>query len=121
MAISTHFDRKQTERHLQLLDSTATEFTFQLFDDNKARKSTGLARVISGTLDEVWDQLCSYSEQGAGVFVTVNETDGLGRKSENMTRVRAVFQEADTPNVPIPPIKPHIVIESSLVNIIAIG
>lgn len=95
MAISIHFDRKQAELHLETLDPTATEFTFQLFDDNKDRRSSELARVLSGTLDEVWNRLCAYSERGAGVFVTVNETDGIGRKLENMKRVRAVFQEAD--------------------------
>ena len=35
------------------------------------------------------------NEQGAGVFVTINETDGKGRKSENIKRIRAVWQEDD--------------------------
>ena len=34
-------------------------------------------------------------QQGAGVFVTINETDLQGRKVENIVRTRALFADAD--------------------------
>ena len=54
-------------------------------------------------------------DQGAGVYVTINKTDGNGRKVENITRPRAVFEEQDTPNKPPAtyPLEPHIEVESS--------
>jgi hypothetical protein len=50
------------------------------------------------------------------VFVTVNETDGKGRATTNIVRVRATFVDLD--GAPLEPvtthrIPPHIVIESS--------
>ena len=105
-------DKEAARAFLAMLAPKATVFTFQTFDDNKDRKDKTLARVITGTLDEVWPQLVALSKQGAGVFVTVNETDGKGRKKENIIRVRAIWQEDDGDGKEIP-LTPHIKVESS--------
>lgn len=105
-------DRFEAERFLKALDHSAAEFTFQTFDDDKARKNPQLACVLHGTLDKHWDTLCRLNDKGAGVFVTINETDGNGRKKENIIRVRAIWQEDDGEGKPLP-IEPHIVVESS--------
>ena len=60
--------------------------------------------------------LMHYRNERAGVFVTVNETDGKGRQAHNVARVRAVF--ADLDGAPLAPVleaglEPHIVCESS--------
>ena len=50
------------------------------------------------------------------MFVTVNETDGRGRRAANVTRARAVFSDLDgSPLQPVLacPLEPHAVIESS--------
>ena len=48
------------------------------------------------------------------MFVTVNETDGQGRKTANITRVRAVFVDTDGADIePIRAAQPHILVESS--------
>jgi hypothetical protein len=39
---------------------------------------------LRGTLDEVYAQLSEWNEKGAGIFITVNGTDGLGQKTENI-------------------------------------
>src|SRR5262245_6337687 len=52
-------------------------------------------------------------EQGAGVYVTVNETDLRGRKSENIIRVRAVWQEDDDGFDGALPLEPSMVVETS--------
>ena len=122
-ATETRQDHEQTARFLLLLDETAENFTFQTFDDDKtrrdARRKNGqgdpLARVIHGGLENCWRVLCRLNDQGAGVYVTVNETDGTGRTVDHITRARAVFEEQDTPNKPPAtyPLEPHIEVESS--------
>ena len=105
--------RQAAEQFLTLLDEDADEFTFQTFDDNKDRKEPSLTRIFNGKLDQHIDDLLRLSSLGAGVFVTVNETDLKGRTKDNIVRVRVVFQEADRPGVPIPPLAPHIVVQTS--------
>lgn len=107
-------DKQLTQKYLTLLAENVDEFTFQTFDDNKARADKSLANIIHGTLDQHFDKLYQLNSRGAGIFVTVNETDLSGRKVENIKDVRAIFQEADRQGVPIPTLSPHIVVETSL-------
>lgn len=107
-------NRDDAERFLRALDPDATEFTFQVFDDDYSRKDRNLARIFHSTLAQVWHRLADLNRRGAGVFVTVNETDGEGRELKNMKRVRALFIDLD--GAPLPETfhcKPHIVVESS--------
>lgn len=106
-------DRAQADAFLTSLDEEAERFTFQTFDDQKARKDSSLARILHGTLAEHWAELVDLNLRGAGVFVTVNITDGKGRTNDNMVRPRVIFQEADHPNTPLPPLDPHVEVESS--------
>jgi hypothetical protein len=109
-------DRAEAERFLQLLDPEASFFTFQTFDDDKERKDERLARIFHGTLDEHFDTLADLNAKGAGIFITVNATDGAGRTIKNVTRVRALF--ADLDHAPVEPVlasrpAPHAVVETS--------
>ena len=88
-------DLELAKHFLQLLDPKATAFTFQTLDDNQDRKSTKLNKVLHGSLEKHWQMLTSLSTDGAGVFVTINETDLTGRKEANINRVRAVFVDTD--------------------------
>lgn len=106
-------DFQQAGHFLTLLDEGAEAFTFQTFDDDKERKDTSLIRILNGSLESVSDELVRLNKLGAGVFVTVNETDLKGRKVGNMQRVRAVWQEADRGDEPALPCEPHIKVESS--------
>ncbi len=96
--------------------------TFQTFDDDKDRKSGGLARVFHGTLDQYLDDLTKLQQQGAGVFMMVNEGDGVihaGNKTcrctSNVIRVRSLF--ADLDGAPLEPLlecsQPDIIVEST--------
>ena len=98
---------------LTALDESAESFCFQTFDDNKHRKDPALTRVFNGSLEEHWQELEARNRRGAGVFVTVNATDGKGRKAENIIRIRAIWQEADRPNPPIPQLEPHMEVLTS--------
>lgn len=78
-----------------LLDALGKFHTFQTFDDSPAKRPE-LVRTLHGTLTEHYDELSRLNKLGAGVFFTVNETDGKGRKNENIVRVRALFADFDT-------------------------
>lgn len=99
--------------------SNGAPLTFQTFDDNADRKSASLARQFHGMYDDVADELHKLNAQGAGVYVTVNATDGRGRKRENITGVRTLFVDFDTADSERPkrllqlPLPPTIIVESS--------
>src|SRR5574343_706657 len=77
-----------------LLDSIGKLFTFETFGDRE--KSHKLVKVLHGTLGECRPELERLNQMGAGVFFTVNQTDGRGRQESNITRVRALFADFDT-------------------------
>ena len=128
-------DRAEAECFLKALDpSPDARWCFQTFTDdkkvrkaraeeNKLRKQRGepplkdpLAAWRYGTLAEYWSWLVKQNARGAGVYITVNETDGGGRKATNITRIRALF--ADLDGAPIEPVnnaelKSQITMESS--------
>lgn len=105
---------KVAEQYLTFLDETAEQFTFQTFDDLKSRKDPSLIKVMNGTLEQHAVDMTRLQWRRAGVFVTINETDGTGRKNENIKRIRAVWCEWDRPE-PLPafPLDPHLIVESS--------
>ena len=91
-------DFSSAAHHLRILDPNAEAFTFATFTDGKAKpKPDRLASILNGTLEEHFVTLTDLNRRGAGVFVTVNETDLKGRKKENIKRIRALWQEADRP------------------------
>ncbi len=110
---TTETDKSEATRFLSLLDPGTDQFSFQSFDDNADRKDGTLARTLNGTIAQHWNELASLSQNGAGIFVTVQATDGAGRKSTNITRIRALFQEADNGDEPELPLVPHITVQSS--------
>ena len=70
--------------------------------------------MIHGPLSKVSRVLAKLNDKGAGVFVTVNETDGNGRKKSNIVAARALWVDSD--NGPLPddlPLKPEIIVETS--------
>ncbi len=107
-------DIHAARRFLDLL-APGGRFTFQTFDDGPERRSA-LARIQHGTLTDRFIELTDLASQGAGVFVTANETDLNGRKATNVTAIRAVFVDLD--GSPLEPVlagtlSPHIVVQSS--------
>jgi len=101
-------DREAASRFLRLLDPAAQHFTFQTFAEPNSHNNAGLAR---STPDR--NEVLRLYEQGAGVYVTINETDLHGRKLENIKRVRAIWQEDDGGHGGPFPLEPSLVVESS--------
>lgn len=106
-------DLKQAERFLKRLDPTTGAFTFQVFDDDSDRHSSNHCRIYHGTFKALARKLTLHNRAGAGVYVTVNQTDLKGRTTNNMVSVRAVWQEDDNGGIYTFPIAPHMTIESS--------
>jgi Primase C terminal 2 (PriCT-2)/RepB DNA-primase from phage plasmid len=120
MRSKLQIDLAQARMFLAALDSAGNDFTFATFSDGKgkvrSRNALGNphAAILHGRLKELSSDLETRNNQGAGVFVTVNEMDGRGRKIENFKRVRAVWVDLDQ-GLPDKswPLEPSIVVESS--------
>lgn len=104
-------DFPTAERFLQALDP-AGQFTFQTFGDRV--KDPALVRTLNGTFDQHKTELARLNAAGAGVFVTVNQTDGKGRRLENVTAIRAVCLDLDGPPLPESwDLEPHVITGTS--------
>ena len=88
--------------------------TLQTFCDRGENKR--LIRVIHfDKLTETMERhLKSMNADGAGVYMSINETDGKGRCAVNVKRVRAVFADLDgAPLEPTLEYHPSLIVESS--------
>lgn len=100
---------------LTALDEDSDAWSFQTFDDGP-KKNKNLNRQFHGSLEHHAADLVTLNDRGAGIFVTINETNGKGRKKADITRIRALFVDLD--GSPLGPVQnaanePHIVVESS--------
>lgn len=87
MSHYTSQDIKMAKRFLSHLSQDEESiFAFQIFNDRKTSESSVMPQVLCGILDEFVDQFIRLQEQGAGIFVTINQTDGKGRKIERMAK-----------------------------------
>lgn len=90
--------------------------TFQFYRDRK-REGDRFAGHFTAPLEEVAGRLTHLNtSEECGIFFMVNEGDGLGRSSENVTRVRALFIDLDgAPLEPVlcAPLSPHAIVNSS--------
>lgn len=69
-------------------------FTFQTLPDRKG-DDPSLNQILHGSLEGCARKLEQLNARGAGVFVTVNQTDGHGRTAANVTGLRALFVDKD--------------------------
>lgn len=93
-----------------------TNPTLQTFCDSKNGFKKNLNRIFHDMTEDNVSELVALNKEGAGIFVMVNQGDGIGRKAENVVKVRALFVDLD--GSPLQPIHdagltPHIIVESS--------
>lgn len=112
-------DIKEAQRFLNAIDSLAEKHFFQTFSDEKGKDKGHVSQKFT-SLDDTSSGLSRLNAAGAGVFVTVNETDGKGRAAKNISKIRALyfdFDDADTALARVEKISamlaPSIVVESS--------
>lgn len=92
-------DLDATARFLSALtgaDGWRTPVTFQTFDDTPARRGM-LAGILHGALAAHATKLARLNDLGAHIAILVNEGDLRGRKTENVTALRALFTDEDAP------------------------
>jgi len=82
--------------------------TYQLFDDSGNNLKPMVLQNAAPS------ELVNLNRKGYGVFMCVNETDGKGRKADNVKKVRAVFADLDgcDPEKMMDDM-PHLLVESS--------
>jgi uncharacterized protein (DUF927 family) len=68
---------------------------FQVFDDVEGRRDPKLAKTLHGNLADLAKDLDQRNRAGAGIFFTVNGTDGTGRSKVNIQELRAWWADLD--------------------------
>jgi len=95
-------DWSAAKRFLDWIDPSADAlWCFLILDDHKIKaipKRAALTKVLHANranLPTVLEQLEWLNARGAGIFVTVNRSDGRARRGENITAIRALFIDLD--------------------------
>lgn len=109
-----HLDLDQAEQFLAALGPGPHAFqTFGDRKDEKGKADPRLARTATMPFATARGWLAEYNRNLAGIFVTVNGTDGQGREKENVRDLRALFVDCDGTR-PLPtqwPLAPSIVVQ----------
>ena len=77
---------------LRALGGEDNEYCFQWIREDGQAKYGG---HIYGSLHKCLPTLQKHNDEGCGIFVTINETDGHGRLYANIRSVRALFVDKD--------------------------
>lgn len=112
MSAAIHLDLDAARRHIERLtgsaDSVVTLMGIAHGDDRPPSRR--------GTVTALWPWVDEQQARGAGVYVTVNQTSGRGRKSTDVQEVRAVWVDDDEPRASHRtewPLEPSLIIETS--------
>ncbi len=101
-------DFNQARRYIELLTGDLSQsIHWQLFSDDKSLKDAPSSYCNIGNTESFLQQ---QQQLGYGVYVTINQTDGKGRKYENVTKIRVCF--ADLDGIPLPsafPLQPKFI------------
>lgn len=103
---------EEAQRFLTLLDESVSLHTFQTFDDDRDRKNPAYVKLEHGELESKFPMLEELNGKGAGIYISVQEMDGTGRKITCLKTIRAVFQEDDGDGKELP-LEPHIIVNTS--------
>jgi hypothetical protein len=110
----TFFDPDMAATFLGALtnaDGFSTPCTFQTLDDRKG-ENRKLVRIVHAPLRALAPMFARLNEEGAGIFVTVNATNGR-RTAANITALRALFIDEDRPRTSALKLPPSIVVRSA--------
>lgn len=91
---------------------TKVRMQWQTFDDRPEKSNRPWTKYASHS--EASSDLHAANVKGSGIFVTVNETDGQGRRLENVVHIRAFWADFDgvDPALDDLPLQPSIVVQS---------
>lgn len=108
-------DISQARHFLTLLDENNHCFVFETIEEPKPKQRAVSIQRYYGSF-ETYSELLKKINHGSGVFVAINQTDGKGRKKENVTKIRTFFADLDgspLESIRQAPLEPHIIVESS--------
>ena len=88
----------ENSHYSMFLDYFGQHHSFQTFDDKGINKR--LTKQLHGTIKTHFNELAELNSKGAGVYFTVNQTNGLGRTTKNIHKIRSVFIDLD--GTPLP-------------------
>ncbi len=98
---------------LGLFVPPGSDLTWQTFAERPdVAGSRHLTRTWTEPARAALPKLRELNQRGAGIFMTVQETDGQGRKASNVTRVRALFVDIEDKRPRAWHIEPSMVIET---------
>jgi len=109
--VTNHFSDNQL---LSKLTKATSKIPFRAIN-----KETGSIQSLDGTFNQLYSKLVNLNNDGYCIFATINETDSLGVKAENITAIKALFIDLDDSTadnklmIEKLPITPSIVIETS--------
>jgi len=97
MYVHASYDRRKQQAidFFHEVKGAGTIIDFRTFDDNRDRKDPTLTRKLRGTIEECYDELHELNLRGAGIFFTVNTTDGHGVGNANIVSIDYMWIEDD--------------------------
>jgi len=88
--------------------------TIQTFDDRGGKGIPQIFHFDDEMLYTLEATLSHRNRRGLGIYMTVNETNGQGRKAADVIKVRSVFADLDgSPLAPAAEMSPTVIVESS--------
>jgi P4 family phage/plasmid primase-like protien len=89
-------DLNQARKYIELLRGDVnTPVFWQLFSDVDSDNKDLIPENFSASLDSALPEIQRLQNRGYGVYVTVNPTDGRGRKIENIVEYNWAFADID--------------------------
>ena len=102
---------QEVAKQLKVFGGIGYKYTFQTFHDSKSKPED--ARIIHSTFDDAVEELYDLNNKGHGVYISVNQTDLKGRKTENITGLRFLVLDEDKETVSKPFLKtPSMIVQS---------
>lgn len=101
-------------QHLRILGRES--FEFRCFADSSSFKAKLSMQRFVGTFEEHKHRLRRLNDNGYGVFVQVNASDGVGHKDENIVSAPCIFADLDGAprgNIDRLVLPPHLILETS--------
>jgi RecA-family ATPase len=108
----TTINWKVASDFLEVIYGCSPKVTFQVFDDKGGRQE--LASWRHGTPAQCRQWITKKAAQGCGVFFTLNECDGAGRRAHNVLRTFTQASDFDTTALPtVWALEPDVIVQSS--------
>ena len=109
-------ESNRAEACFTFMQAFGVNHSFQSLNDRKDRRSNGVYTPnyqLHGSLEQHIDVLEELNKCSKGIFFTVCQTDLKGRKTKNITKIRAVFIDMDGGELPVFDLQPHFIVNTS--------